>query len=41
MHPGMLLRYLKGEYTGESRRVDEILKKVSPYIEPEDAKHIG
>jgi hypothetical protein len=41
MHPGMLLRYLKGKYTGESRSVDAILEKVLPYIEPEDAKHIG
>jgi hypothetical protein len=40
MHPGMLLRYLKGEYTGESRNVDAILEKVVPYIEPEDAEHI-
>lgn len=41
MHPGMLLRYLLGEYNGESRSVDAILEKVSPYIKPEDAKHIG
>jgi hypothetical protein len=40
MHPGMLLRYMKGEYTGESRSADAILEKVSPYIEPEDARHI-
>ena len=36
----MLLRYMKGEYTGESRSADAILEKVSPYIEPEDARHI-
>jgi hypothetical protein len=41
MHLGMLLRYLKGKYTGESRNVDAILKKVLPYIKPEDAMHIG
>jgi len=40
MHPGMSLRYMKGEYTGKSRSADAILKKVSPYIEPEDARHI-
>ena len=40
MHPGMLLRYLKGKYTGESRKASAILEKVSPYIDPEDAKHI-
>jgi hypothetical protein len=40
MHPGMLLRYLKGEYTGKSRNIDTILEKVLLYIEPKDAKHI-
>jgi hypothetical protein len=40
MHLGMLLRYLKGKYTGESRNVSAILEKVSPYIDPEDGKHI-
>ena len=28
MHSGMLLRYLKGEYTGESRNDDAILEKL-------------
>jgi hypothetical protein len=32
LHPGMLVRYLNGEYTGESRDVPAILKKVSPHI---------
>ena len=36
----MLLRYLKGEYTGESTNVDAILERVAPYIELEDAEHI-
>ena len=40
MHPDMLLRYMKGKYTGESRSADAILEKFSPYIEPEDARHI-
>ena len=40
MNPGMLLRYMKGEYTGESRSADAILEKVLPYIKPEDARHI-
>jgi len=31
---------MKGEYTGESRSADVILKKVSPYIELEGARHI-
>ena len=33
MHPGMLLRYPKSKYTGESRNVNAILQKVSPYID--------
>jgi hypothetical protein len=36
----MLLRYMKGEYTGESRSADAILEKVSLYIKPEDTRHI-
>ena len=40
MHPGMLLRYLKGKYMGESGNADAILERVTPYIEPEDAEHI-
>ena len=40
MHPGMLLRYLQGKYTGKSRNVDAILEKIVPYIEPEGAKYI-
>ncbi len=40
LHPGMLIRYLKGEYVGESRGVPKILQAVSPYISKEDANHI-
>ena len=40
LHPGMLIRYVKGEYVGESRNVPQIINDVSPYIEQEDATHI-
>ena len=40
LHPGMLIRYVKGEYVGESRNVLQIISNVSPYIEQEDATHI-
>ncbi len=37
---GMVIRYIKGEYVGESRNANAILKVVSPYIKDEDCKHI-
>jgi hypothetical protein len=40
LQPGMLIRYLKGEYVGESRNVPAILEAVSPHISEEDANHI-
>jgi hypothetical protein len=40
LHPGMLIRYLKGEYVGESRRVPQILQTVSPHISKDNANHI-
>ncbi len=36
----MVIRYLKGEYVGESRDANEILKKVSLYISEVDCEHI-
>ncbi len=36
----MVICYIGGEYTGESRDVDEILSVVSPCIEKEDCEHI-
>ena len=36
LHPGMMIRYVKGEYVGESQNVPQIINDVSPYIEPED-----
>ena len=36
----MLIRYLNGEYTGESSDVEPILWEVSPHINNKDAAHI-
>ena len=36
----MVVRYLKGEYVGESRNTKRILEKVSPYIDEVDCEHI-
>ena len=40
LHPGMLVRYLKGEYVGESRDYVRVLNEVSSRISIEDANHI-
>jgi hypothetical protein len=40
LHPGMLVRYLKGEYVGESRDHVIVLNKVSSRISIKDANHI-
>ena len=36
----MVIRYLKGEYVGESRDANSIIKSVSPYITKKDCDHI-
>ncbi len=36
----MLVRYLKGEYVGESRDPDQVLHKVSSRINAEHVNHI-
>jgi hypothetical protein len=36
----MVIRYLKGEYVGEKRDVNQILSNVSPFIDETDAAHI-
>ena len=36
----LVLRYLSGEYTGEWRDVEEIVRTVSPYVSESDAQHI-
>ena len=40
LHPGMVIRYLKGEYVGENRDVTQILSDVSRFIDEADAAHI-
>ena len=35
-----MIRYVKGEYVGESRNIPQIINEVSPYIEREVVKHI-
>ncbi len=39
-HPGMLICYLKGEYTGKNRDVARIIARLSPYISKDDAIHV-
>ncbi len=39
LHPGMMIRYLKGEYVGKNRNVKQILHDISPYID--DMKEYG
>ena len=41
LHPGMIIRYIKGEYVGESRNVPQILKNISSHVNETDATHIG
>ena len=40
LHTGMVIRYLKGEYVGESRDAERILAAVSPHISEADCNHI-
>jgi hypothetical protein len=40
LHPGMLVRYLRGEYVWETRDPDQVLHKVLSCINAEDANHI-
>ncbi len=40
LHPGMLVRFMKGEYVGKTRDIKTVLEKVSPHISPQDATHI-
>ncbi len=40
LHPGMVIRYLKGEYVGENRNVPQILRDVSSHVDESDAAHI-
>ena len=40
LNPGMVIRFIKGEYVGENRDANAILNAVSQYIDEEDCKHI-
>jgi len=40
LNTGMVVRYLKDEYVGESWNSKRILEKVSPYIDEVDCEHI-
>jgi hypothetical protein len=40
LHPGMLIRYIKGEYVGENRDVSQMLNDVLPFIDEVDVNHI-
>jgi hypothetical protein len=40
LHPGMLIRYVKGKYVGENRDVSQVLNDVLPFIDEGDANHI-
>jgi hypothetical protein len=40
LNVGMVIRYLKGKYVGESGDADAILLEVSPNISSKDCKHI-
>jgi hypothetical protein len=40
LHLGMMIQYLKGEYIGESRDVQKIINKVTPFVCKTDIAHI-
>jgi hypothetical protein len=40
LHPGMVIRYLKGKYVGENKNVPQILRDVSSHVDKSDAAHI-
>ncbi len=40
LHPGMVIRYLKGKYIGENRNVPQILRNVLSHVDESDAAHI-
>ncbi len=39
LHPGMLVRFMNGEYTGENRDVKKIMASITPYVSDDDARH--
>jgi hypothetical protein len=40
LHPGMVIRYARGEYVGEYRDMTQILRNVSPHVDKTNAAHI-
>jgi hypothetical protein len=40
LHPGMLIRYLKDEYSSKSQDVKIVLTEVKPYVKKKGLKHI-
>jgi hypothetical protein len=40
LHPGMVIRYIKGEYVGENRNVLQILDELSSNVNETDTAHI-
>ena len=40
MQPGMALRFLQGEYTGETRDVEKVCRTLAPHIDADDLKQI-
>ena len=39
LHPGMLVRFMNGEYTGEHRDVEQVMRTITPHIDKDDARH--
>jgi hypothetical protein len=40
LHHGMMTRYVKGKYVGESRDMSQIVNDILPCINKDDVKHI-
>ncbi len=40
MHPGMVVRYIQGEFTGEERDVETVCNTIEPFVSKEDLEHV-
>ncbi len=40
LHPGMVIRYIKGKYIGKNRNVLQILNDISSHVDETDTAHI-
>lgn len=40
LHPGMLVRFLGGEFVGQSRNVRRILDEITPHVSAVDVEHV-